>query len=146
MQPAPRTLLALALCLATGACTVLEMEFQRLPPKEAFRRVQPGETSRSEVLELLGPPEEFRQPAAAERARLSSPWGYKILEGGDVFGRDVYTYARERRRETRVGILPSLLTLFRVKSVSSIEEHWRIEFDRHGVVKSVSHVDEGLEE
>lgn len=146
MQTFPRALLALLICLATSACAVIELDFQRLPPEDAFLQVQPGETNRSQVLELLGPPEEFRRPGAAEWPRRSSPWTYKILEGGDVFGRDVYTYARERRRDTRIGILPTTLTILRVKRVRSIEERWRIEFDQSGVVQSVSHIDEGLGE
>jgi hypothetical protein len=144
MRTPARTLLALAICLATSACAVIDLEFQQLPAEELFLQVQPGETTRADVLRLLGPPDEFRRPGAAEWPRRSSPWDYKILEGGDVFGRDVYTYARERRRDTRFGILPTTLTIFRVKTVRSLEERWRIDFDQEGVVRSVSHVDEGL--
>jgi hypothetical protein len=62
-----------------------------------------------------------------------------------VFGRDVYTYSRERRTEKRAGILPLFVAVFRVTRVRSLDERWRIEFDADGVVRSVSHVDEGAE-
>ncbi len=137
-----RLCLALALCLATPACAVLEMRFQRTPPPEAFAQVTPGQTDRSQVLALLGPPEEFRRPGVGESARFSTPWQAKIVEGGDVFRRDVYTYATELRRDRRAGILPFFIAIFRVTRVTSLEERWRIEFDEKGVVRSVSHVDE----
>jgi len=124
------------------ACAVLDVRFQRLPAAESFRKVTPGETDRSQVLALLGPPEEFRRPGVAEGMRMSTPWQPKIVEAGDVFGRDVFTYATERRRVTRAGLLPFLIAIFRVTRVSSTEERWRIEFDSYGVVQSVAHVDE----
>ena len=141
-----RTCLALVACLTTSACAVFDVRFQRLPPVEAFEAVTPGETDRSQVLALLGPPDEFRRPAVGEGLRLSAPWGPKIVEAGDVFGRDVFSYASERRRATRAGIFPFLIDIFRVTHVRSVEERWRIEFDSQGIVRSIAHVDEGVED
>ncbi len=146
MNPTARTCLALLACLSTSACAVLDVRFQRLPPAEAFQAVKPGSTNRSQVLALLGPPEDFRRPGVGEGLRLSTPWEPKLVEAGDVFGRDVFTYATERRRVTRAGILPFLITLFRVTHVRSVEERWRIEFDAQGIVRQIAYVDEGVED
>jgi hypothetical protein len=126
-------------CLVAAAicgCTTLELNFQRLPPSEDLASVQPGVTTRSEVLQRLGPPEEFRRPAAFERARLTSLQRRQTLEAHQIFGRDA-------RRTTRsFGILPAGIVLFRISRVHSAEVRWRIEFDEGDVVTSVSHVDE----
>ena len=138
--------LALLACLAATGCAVLDVRFQRLPAAESFRQVTAGETDRAQVLALLGPPEEFRRPGVGEGLRLSTPWQPKLIEAGEVFRRDVFTYASERRRVTRAGILPFGVAIFRVTHVRSVEERWRIEFDARGVVRSVAHVDEGVED
>jgi hypothetical protein len=132
---------ALALCLASG-CAHFEVEYQSLPAHESFEAIRPGETTRSDVLRLVGPPEEYRRPSPGEEARRLSPQQLKIVESGDVFGRGVYTYATERWTDRRWGILPVFLTLFRVRRVRSVEERWMIAFDDGGVVSQVSHVDE----
>ena len=72
----------------------------------------PGVTTRAEVLRRLGPPEELRRPAVFERARLSTPQHRRILEAGDVFGHDAYTYASARRRLDSAGLLPLRTLLF----------------------------------
>jgi len=77
---------ALALAALCGtACTTIEGHFQRLPSEQALRAVEPGVTTRSEVLRLLGPPEEMRRPAVfIERAPTTAPQRRRILEGGDL--------------------------------------------------------------
>jgi hypothetical protein len=131
-------LLAVAIC----GCTTLQLDFQRLPPSEELASVQPGVTTRSEVLQRLGPPEEFRRPSAFERARLTSLQERQTLEAHQIFGRDAYTYASARRTTRSFGILPAGIVLFRISRVHSAEARWRIEFDEGDVVTSVSHVDE----
>jgi hypothetical protein len=133
--------LSVALAAICG-CTTVEVEYQRLPTPEALGSIQAGITTRSEVLRRLGPPEEFRRPAPFERARITSPQRRRILESGDVFGRDVYTYASERDTRRNFGLLPTGPALFRLSWRSSREDRWRLEFDENDVVRTVSHVDE----
>ena len=94
----------------------------------------------------LGPPEEFRQPSPFDRARPTSPQRRRILEGGEVFIRDSYTYASERYRIETFGVPPVGPALFRVSWRSSREDRWRIEFDESDVVQTVSHVDESADD
>jgi hypothetical protein len=133
--------LSVALAAISG-CTTVELDYQRLPAPEALRSIQPGVTTRSEALQQLGPPEEFRRPAPFERARRTSPQRRRIVEGKDVFGRGVYTYASERDTRRNFGLLPTGPALFRISWRSSREDRWRLEFDENDVVRSVSHVDE----
>ncbi len=141
----PGRLVRTVACLVAAAicgCTTLELNFQRLPPSEELASVQPGVTTRSEVLRRLGPPEEFRRPAAFERARLTSLQERQTLEAHQIFGRDAYTYVSARRTTRSFGILPAGIVLFRISRVHSAEVRWRIEFDEADVVSSVSHRDE----
>jgi len=123
-------------------CSIFQIDFQTLPPAERFQSIRPGVTTRSEVLARLGPPEEIRRPAPFERARLHSPQHRRVIETGDIFGHQAYTYASGRRRTESLGLLPIGLSLLRVQRTRSTEERWRIEFDDEDVVQSISHVDE----
>jgi hypothetical protein len=133
--------LSVAVAAVLG-CTTLKLDYQRLPAPEALASIREGFTTRSEVLQLLGPPEELRRPSPFERSRLTSHQHRRILEGRDVFGRDFYTYASERHNIETFGLLPVGLSLLRISWASSREDRWRIEFDENDVVHSVSHVDE----
>lgn len=142
----------LGLALAAGAmsgcltllsgCLSIQLDFQRLPPSEALATIEPGRTTRSEVLARLGPPEEMRRPAPFERARFTSPQRRRITETGEIFGDDAYTYAAGRRTLDNVGLLPVGLAIVRVSWRSSRENRWLIEFDGDDVVSSVSRVEE----
>lgn len=121
---------------------MVQMDFRHLPARAALDSIQPGVTTRAEVLHRLGPPEEMRRPADFDRARLTTPQHRRVLEEGVLFGDDAYTYASGRRRIDAFGILPIGLKLFRVTRTDSMEERWRIEFGADGVVSSISHVDE----
>lgn len=140
---------SLGLSVAVAAvlgCTTVEIDYQRLPEREALESIQQGITTRSEVLKRLGPPEEFRQPSPFDRARPTSPQRRRILEGGEVFIRDVYVYASERHRIETFGLLPVGPSLFKVSWGRSREDRWRFEFDENDVVHSVSHVDESVDD
>ena len=137
--------LSVAAAAACG-CTTLEINYQRLPAPEALESIQEGITTRGEVLKRLGPPEEFRQPSPFDRARPTSPQRRRILEGGEVFIQDIYTYASERYRVETFGLLPVGVSLFRVSWRNSREDRWRLEFDENDVVHTVSHVDESADE
>ena len=131
---------------ATFGCTTLEINYQRLPAPEALESIQEGITTRSEVLQRLGPPEEFRQPSPFDRTRSTSPQRRRILEGGEVFIQDIYTYASEQHRIHTFGLLPVGPSLLRISWDNSREDRWRFEFDENDVVHSVSHVDETVDD
>lgn len=126
-------------------CTTVRIDFHEQGDSGALVAIEPGVTTRSEVLRRLGPPDEMRRPAPFERARETSPIRRRIIEAGDVFGRDAYTYASGRHTTRAFGILPLGPALFRVTRVRSTEERWRIEFDEADVVRSVSRVDEAAD-
>ena len=131
---------------AACGCTTLQIDYRHLPAPEALGSIEEGITTRSEVLRQLGPPEELRKPSPLDRARPTSPQRRRILEGGEVFVRDFYTYASERYRIETFGLLPVGPALFRVSWRSSREDRWRIEFDENDLVRTVSHVDESADD
>jgi hypothetical protein len=139
-----RGTVAVLLFVFFGAgCTTIEGRFQRLPSEAALQSVVPGVTTRSEVLRRLGPPEELRRPAVfIERAPTTAPQRRRILEAGDLFSDDRYTYATVRLRADRLGIMPVGLPIVRLTWVESREDRWVVEFDSADVVRSVSHVNE----
>ena len=137
-----RLLGLLASSLLVAGCIDLRFDFQRVPPEASFAAIQPGLTTRAEVLKALGPPEEVRQPALGEDLRRSDPRRLRLLAAGEVFGDGAWTWATERRSERIVGLLPVGLVLFRVRHSRSLERRWRIEFDAEGLVRSVARVDE----
>ncbi len=123
-------------------CATSRMEFRHLPAPDALQSIQPGITTRSEVLRLLGPPEEMRRPANFDRARKTTPQSRRVLEEGNLFGRTAYTYAAGRRVTRDLGLIPGGPKVLSFAFTESAEERWRIEFDPNGVVSSVSHRDE----
>ena len=123
-------------------CTTTQVDFRQLPDAAALQSIHPGVTTRSQVLQRLGPPEELRRPSIFDRARMTTPQHRRILEGGQIFGDDAYTYASGRRHSSDVGILPAGPALLRFTSTRSQEERWRITFDADDVVDSVSRVDD----
>ena len=137
--------LSVAAVAAACGCALVEIEYQSLPSDDALSTVEPGTTTRSEVLQRLGPPDELRRPAPFEGLQLSNPNRRRILEAGDLFGRDAWTYAAIHRSSRTVGILPVGPALFRVRWSRSLEDRVRIEFDEEDRVSSISRVLEKAE-
>ena len=131
-----------ALALALAGCIQVRIDFQTLPAAADFERIDPGTTTRSEVLRVLGPPDEVRGPALGEGMRRLDGRDARVLEGRQVFGDERWSWARELRTERIVGLLPVGPYLWRMRTSRSLEERWQIEFDGRGVVRSISHVDE----
>ena len=132
---------ALASALLLVGCIDLRVTYQGTPSAASFDSIRPQRTTRAEVLRLLGPPDEVRQPGLGEALRRIDARQLRI-EAGEVFTDEAWTWASERWTERIVGLLPVGVVLFRVRSSRSVERRWRIEFDDDGVVRSVSHVDE----
>lgn len=149
MDAARRRLVArlssLVAAVAVCGCATVEIDYQSLPSEAAVAAVEPGKTTRSEVLERLGPPDELRRPAPFEGLQLSNPNRRRILEAGDLLGRGAWTWAATHRSSRTVGLLPVGPALFRVRWSSSLEERVRIEFDADDRVTSVSRVVEKVE-
>ena len=134
-------LAALASALLLVACIDLRVDYERPLSAASFDSIRPQVTTRAEVLRLLGPPDEVRQPGLGEALRRIDARQLRI-EAGEVFTDAAWTWASERRTERIVGLLPVGVVLFRVRNSRSVERRWRIEFDDDGLVRSVSHVDE----
>ena len=130
-----------SLCGLAG-CATVEFRFQTLPDAAVLDEIQPGTTTRSEVLRVLGPPEDMRRPAVFERAQRSSPIERKILAAERVFGDDAYTWGAKVFEAESFGILPIGPPLLRVSWRKTREVRWRIEFDEQDVVTVVSQEDE----
>ncbi len=132
---------ALALCVSS-ACATTQLDYANLPSDEALRSIRVGETTRIEVLRVLGPPEEMRRPTNWDRARKTTPQHRRILEERRIYGDDAYTYVAGRRSDLTLGIFPVGPAFLEVSTTQSLEDRWRFEFDQEGVVSSISHVDE----
>jgi hypothetical protein len=123
--------------LAAGGCTSIRVDFLARPDAVMIAAIEPGVTTRSGVIDRLGPPEEMRRPSPFERLRLSTPQSRKYEEAGDIFDTSAYTYASGRYESTWLDLL-----VIRVTREKSLEDRWRIEFGADDVVTAVSHVDE----
>ena len=133
------------LCLVAlllAGCIDVRIEFQTLPSVADFARIEPGATSRAELLQLLGPPDEVRGPALGEGLRRLDGREARVLEGRQVFGDERWSWARELRSERIIGLLPVGPYLWKMRTSRSLEERWQVEFDERGVVRSITHVDE----
>ena len=130
--------LGLLAALSVG-CATTQLDHHLLPPAEALQSIEAGVTTRSEVLQRLGPPEEMRRPANFDRARTTTPQHRRILEEGRLFDGRSYTYASARRTSVDIGLLPVGPEILRVTRTRSVEERWHIEFDENDVVSSISH-------
>ncbi len=68
-----------------------------IPPEHAVAAVQPGRTTRAEVLALLGPPDEYGQPTLFSELSTADSRAIRVFEEHDVFGRAAFTWVREQR-------------------------------------------------
>jgi hypothetical protein len=140
-KPCTTRAFACVLAATTLGCIDARVDFQHAPTATQVAQIRPGETTRSEVLRWLGPPDEVRLSAAGERLRRLDARKARA-EAGDIFGDSAWTWALERRTERIIGLLPVGVVLFRVRTSTSRQEQWRVEFTPSGTVRSVSHVDE----
>lgn len=102
--PSLRAALAAA---ALAGCVQVDATFGRMPGPEALAAVRPGLTTRAELLDLLGPPEEYAGPGADLGLRAHDPQEARVLDERDLFGREVLTWVLELRRD-RAFIVPLL--------------------------------------
>jgi hypothetical protein len=108
MIPEARRPLLLLAALA-GGCVSVDARFGHAPPAAALATVRPGSTTRAELLDLLGPPEEYVGPGLHLGLRAHDPQAQRVLEERDLFGREVLTWLLERRAD-RALVVPILFT------------------------------------
>ena len=99
----------LAAAAVFAGCVQVEAVFGRLPAPEMLASVRPGLTTRDELLDLLGPPEEYAGPGAHLGLRAHDPQQARVLDERDLFGREALTWVIERRSD-RAFIVPILFT------------------------------------
>jgi len=137
-----RTALALAAlawqpgCLVLGRASVGEP----LPGPGAVAAVEAGRTTRAQVLQLLGPPDEFRQPELAAALPAAASQATRVLEERDVFHRASFTWVRSRRAD-RVWLLWPLFT--HVDTATRVDR-LTVLFDEQDVVTALG-VERGIE-
>src|SRR5262245_40501495 len=127
-----RTLLAL-LVFAPGCFAVLESEYGTFPSDDAVASVVPGKTKREEVLELLGPPEEYRHPTVEEEQRSFSPPILRIRDEHRVFDLSTMTYSREEDVRRSLSLI-----VFSISWFESRADRLIVTLDRDGVVQDLS--------
>ena len=100
-----------------------------------------GVTTRRQVLDALGPPEEYRQPMPWV-GRHYDPQRQRVSRERDIFDRRRYTYLQERRKDRLILVLP-VLTLFSSYRIDHQADRMLIWFDENDRVSAVSHQREG---
>ncbi len=132
MTARARRLLPLLVVLAV-ACVSVDARFGHAPPAGALAAVRPGATTRAELLDLLGPPEEYVGPGLHLGLRAHDPQAQRVLEERDLFGRETLTWLLERRAD-RALVVPVLFTHWttthRTQRVTAL-------LDAHGVVQAL---------
>ncbi len=141
LHPRTRPALTILAACALAGCFQLHVEYQNPPPAAAFGQIKRGETTRSEVLAKLGPPEEVRLPGPGEGGRRADPRVHRLLRGGDVFGNRDWTWSTEHLHVRAWGIFPVGPAVFRVRTGRTTERRWRIEFDEVDVVRELAVTD-----
>lgn len=131
-------LLLLAVVLWAPGCVTAHMTFGRpLAEPAVVARIEPGVTTRAELLDWLGPPDELLSPMPTERARIDDPVVRRVLVERDLFRRRLLTWEYERREDAMLILFP-YVNLF---------THWRtwhdrdrllVELDGAGVVSHVA--------
>lgn len=120
-------------CFALPGCAVIVIDYGSFPSDEALGKIEPGHSSRADVLAALGPPEDYRSPAPGEGSRSFSPVKTRIVEERRVFELDDMTYVRETRVERIL-----YLVLFTLRRSESQADQLVITFDDVGRVKNVA--------
>jgi len=132
---AAAALLAATLMAALPGCLVLDTLAlgNPLPAPDAVASVQPGVTTRQEVLHLLGPPDEYRQPSLPALLSSADSQEQRVQSEHEIFDRRVFTWVHEINRD-RLWLLWPLYTNVRT---DVRVERIVVLFDEHGVVSAV---------
>jgi outer membrane protein assembly factor BamE (lipoprotein component of BamABCDE complex) len=126
--------LLLVLAAALPSCVLSSISFgDKLRTATSAEAIVPGLTSRAEVLQLLGPPEEFSQPTPLLGLRAWDPQEQRVLKERDVFHRRTWTWIREQREDQLLWIpLP-----FVWANTEHDADRIMVTFDKRGLVTAV---------
>jgi hypothetical protein len=104
-----------------------------IPSEQELAAVEPGRTTRAEVLALLGPPDEYSQPVLLAGLSAADSRTVRVLDEHDLFGRDAFTWVRERRDDRAWLAWPVFAHLRRETRIDRL----KVLFDGDGVVSAV---------
>lgn len=134
-------LLPLLIVVVTGtlpACVMVRSSVGfPLPPEVDVAAIEPGVSTRTDVVARFGPPEEWRAPAITDDSRGRNGPGLRVHEEREVFRRRRYTWAYETRRTDGVVLLP-FVTLFSHLTTRLTEDRLVVTFDEQGRVEDVA--------
>ncbi len=137
-RPRPTSLTpTLLLALLAPGCVSFAMTFGRAVPDDALlARIEPGRSTRADVLALLGPPEDYLMPLPTGRFRSDDPAERRIREERDLFGRRASTWTREVREDRLLLIVPYVM-LFHWLGTTHRVDRVLVTFDEQGRVEHV---------
>jgi len=128
----------LLLALSLPGCLFSSITFgSELPDDQAVAAIEPGRTHFQQVLQLLGPPEEYAQPTPFLGLRAWDPQEQRVLEERDVFRRRNWLWIRERRTDEIIWI-PLLFTWV---DTDHQADRILVTFDSKGIVTAVGKQD-----
>jgi hypothetical protein len=133
---APRALPAcVALALLLPGCYALHRSTlgNTIPSAQALAALEPGRTTREQVLQLLGPPDEFSQPALFSELSVADSRDARVFEERDVFGRAAFTWVREQRDDRAWLLWPLYVHL----NTETRIDRLKVLFDDRDVVAAV---------
>ena len=128
----PPWALLVAVCVLPE-CVVMRIEYGE--PLRTPLGVEPGVTTTAELMDLLGPPEEYSAPRPWS-ANAANPQATRVDSERDLFGRRVYTWVHETRRDKAWLILPILTVFSHWRTDHEIEQITAI-FDDDGIVTGI---------
>jgi len=125
---------AVALALLPG-CYALDRVWlgNPIPDEQAVAALQPGRTTRAEVIERLGPPDEYSQPALFAELSAEDCRAIRVFEEHDVFHRAAFTWVRERRDDRVWFLWPLYLNIDTETRIDRL----KVLFDADDVVSAV---------
>lgn len=132
----PLKILLCFMCLACSACISIGRTYSGNPiPEDAIARIVPGETTRAEVMQLLGAPKETESAditGLAEQALARYEGEKLILQIDPALFNDVYIYERKQTNHFVMALI-----LFNYYSSDERSDRLAIFFDKDGVVLGV---------
>lgn len=115
-------------------CVLSGISFgNELPDVASVMAIEPGRTTCEQVLDLLGPPEEYAQPTPYLGLRAWDAQEQRVLVERDILSRRTWTWIRERRTDHMI-LIPFLFTWLEADHRA---DRIVVIFDDRGIVTAV---------
>ncbi len=123
-------------CLVLGGSTA----GPPVPDEQALASIVPGRTTRAELVQRLGPPDEYRDASFAAAVMHDDSQAQRVLEEHAVFDRRAATWTREHRSD-RIWLL---WPLYSNRQTDIRTDRLVVLFDTAGVVSAIG-CDRGID-